>query len=143
MQYWLMFFLWIWMADSHAQATVDWIQLSEVGFVQEMDINKGYIVQRPFFDKSITALEDKQIEIIGYILPLDVSGEVFALSRYPYDACFFCGGGGVESVMNIWFSKPGKRYKLDQVVTLRGILRLIRGGDGLIYLLDKAEEVSK
>jgi len=131
----------MWISGALAQTTVDWPQLSDVRLVQQLDLRSGYVVQRPRFSKSIKALEDQVIEISGYILPLDVSGEVYALSRYPYAACFFCGGAGLESVMDVWFAEVEQRYELDQYITLRGILRLSDSGDGLMYLLDEAEEV--
>lgn len=131
----------LWGTISLAQIHVEWPQLGEVSFIQEMDLSSGRVIERPIFDESLTPIEDQTVEITGYILPLDVSGEIYALSRYPYEACFFCGGAGLETVMNIWFAKPDQDFKLDQVVKLRGTLRFNRDGNSLIYLLDRAVEV--
>ncbi len=131
----------LWFGLALAQQPVDWSRLAEVRYVQQLNIHTGYIVQRPRFSKSIKSLEDKVIEISGYILPLDVSAEVYALSRYPYAACFFCGGGGLESVMYVWFTDLDQSYRLDQQVRLRGVLRLSDSGEDLIYLLEEAEEL--
>ncbi len=141
MKSWLIVLLGLWSNGAWAQIAVDWPQLSEVRFVQQLDLRSGYVVQRPRFPKAIKALEGQEIEISGYILPLDVEGEVYTLSRYPYAACFFCGGAGLESVMDVWFADLDQRYRLDQQVKLQGTLRLSDSGDGLIYLLEEAEEV--
>jgi len=131
----------LWVGQALAQQPIDWSHLSEVRFVQQLDLRSGYVVQRPRFPKAIKALEGQQIEISGYLLPLDMEGESYVLSRYPYSACFFCGGAGPESVMDVWFADLDRRYSLDQQVKLRGILHLSESGEGLIYLLEEAEEV--
>ncbi len=124
-----------------AQTVIDWTQLAEVHYVRQIDLSTGYPVDRPRFSRGIKALEGEVIEIGGYLLPLDVSGEAFALSRYPFSACFFCGGAGLESVMNVWFVEVKRDYRLDQYVTLRGTLRLSDSGHDLLYLLEDAKEV--
>ncbi len=143
MKYWLLLFMGLWGTTSLAQIHVEWLQLGEVTFIQEMDLPTGRVVDRPIFDESLQPIEDQSVKITGYILPLDVSGEIYALSRFPYEACFFCGGAGLETVMNVWFAEPDQDFKLDQVVTLQGILRFNRDGNSLIYLLDKAREVEE
>lgn len=124
-----------------AQKTVDWAKLGEVRFVERIDLSSGYLIEKPRFSKAIKALEGKTIEISGYILPLSMADDVYVLSRFPYAACFFCGGAGLESVMRIWFKDRGNSYRMDQYVRLRGVLTLSDSGEGLIYLLEKAEEV--
>lgn len=141
MKYPLCLMLWLWFGQALAQQEVSWPQLSEVRYAQSVNLSTGYITQRPRFSKAIRALEGQTIEISGYILPLDVEGEVYVLSRYPYAACFFCGGAGLESVMDVWFADLSRRYRMDQQVTLRGVLHLSDSGEGLMYLLDEAAEV--
>ncbi|MEM7373679.1 MAG: hypothetical protein AAF587_33960 [Bacteroidota bacterium] len=141
MRHWLFFFLCLWFGDSLAQTPVDWSLLGEVSFLQDMGRNQGYLNQEPRFSSGIKALEGQLIEISGYMLPLDAKGESYALSHYTYSACFFCGGAGLESVMDVRFAKADQRYQLDQHVRLRGILRLNDSESGLMYLLEEAEEV--
>ncbi|MCI4669473.1 MAG: DUF3299 domain-containing protein [Bacteroidia bacterium] len=141
MKYLLLCILGLFANNLIAQTPVNWVQLSEVRFSRGMDLSTGYLVDRPRFSKRIKSLENKRIEISGYMLPIDLKGEAYALSRYPYSACFFCGGAGLESVIEIWFLKDGQQFKLDQRVTLKGKLRLNPSGDGLIYLLEQAEVV--
>lgn len=141
MRYVMLFFLTLGASCLSAQTVTDWDLLGEVTYQRGLDLRSGYMIDRPKFSGQIKRLEDETIEITGYILPLDAEGKSYALSKYPYAACFFCGGGGLESVMNIWFTDLDTRYKLDQVVKLSGTLRLNDSGDGLIYLLEDAVEV--
>jgi hypothetical protein len=46
------------------------------------------------------------------------------LSKVPYSACFFCGGAGPESVVEVYFTDKHPRFKADQVIKVTGILRL-------------------
>lgn len=141
MRPWLWTFFLLWGGSYLGQTPIDWPQLAEVRYVRQVDLSTGYVVDRPRFSREIKALADQEVAIGGYLLPLDVSGESYALSRYPYSACFFCGGAGLESVMNVWFVEAKQRYRLDQYVTLKGTLRLSDSGDGLLYLLEDAVEV--
>ncbi|MEM7374833.1 MAG: DUF3299 domain-containing protein [Bacteroidota bacterium] len=141
MSHWLLFFLYLLFGSAQAQTLVDWEQLSEVFFVEKMDLGTRYVIHKPHFSEVIKALEGKKIEINGYILPLDVDGGAYALSAYPYSACFFCGGAGLASVMDVWFAEPNQHYQLDEKVKLHGILKLNDSGEGLLYLLDEAIEV--
>ncbi|MEO0896437.1 MAG: hypothetical protein AAFY71_08580 [Bacteroidota bacterium] len=124
-----------------AQIPTDWTELSKVRFMRGLDLSTGYLVDKPKFNSAIRKLDGQEIEISGYILPADIEGKTYVLSQNPYAACFFCGGAGMESVMNLWLTDYDKRYELDQFVKFKGILRLNDSGDGLIYLLDKAEEI--
>lgn len=141
MRHFILFLLSLGATTLSAQTSADWDLLGEVRYQRGLDLRTGYMIDRPKFSGQIKRLEDEKIEIKGYILPLDAEGKSYVLSKYPYAACFFCGGGGLESVMNIWFSDLDTRYKLDQVVTLSGTLRLNDTGDGLIYLLEDAAEI--
>lgn len=124
-----------------AQVPTDWTELGEVRYMRGVDLRTGYMVEKPRFSGKIKRMADQEIEISGYMLPLDAEGKTYAISRYPYAACFFCGGGGLESVMNVWFLELDQRYSVDDYVKLQGTLRLNDNGDGLIYLLEGAEEI--
>ena len=70
------------------------------------------------------------------------SGLSFVLSRNPNATCFFCGGGGPETVVDIKV-KPGqiKQYKMDERKTFRGILQLNPTNiKHFTYVLKMAEE---
>ena len=48
----------------------------------------------------------------------------YILSRYPMSACFFCGGSGPESVVELKFKSKEQSFEMDEVVTLKGRLKL-------------------
>ncbi|NJO02683.1 MAG: hypothetical protein HC880_14245 [Bacteroidia bacterium] len=78
----------------------------------------------PQFDDNIKALDGKIVTIKGFMYPLDeaLKHEFFMLSYYPINVCFFCGGAGPESVVEVNAKTPIRMT--DKPVTLRGKLKL-------------------
>ena len=122
-----------------SQKTVEWDLLAGVtySYIQNYDQNFWYGL--PTFSKEIKELDGKQIQIKGYIIPGDVSGENFYLSAFPFSECFFCGGAGQESVMELRFKGKKQKFNVDDVVTLTGILRLNAKELELNYILEEAK----
>ena len=97
----------------------------------------------PTFGDNLHALEGKEVLIKGFVIPLDVSLNLYVLSANPYASCFFCGGAGPETVMDIVFAEKQK-FRTDEYVTLKGRLKL--NADDvykLNYILEDAEIVKK
>ncbi len=124
-----------------AQTQLTWELLAQVQYKSYYNLGAGDMFDKPKFSKAIKALEGQEVTIKGYILPLDVDGNHYVLSANPYSACFFCGGAGPESVMELWLVSYDKRYKTDDVVTFKGILMLNSEPMGLSYILKDAEPV--
>ncbi|WNJ20613.1 DUF3299 domain-containing protein [Pontibacter sp. G13] len=120
-----------------SQQSVTWQQLAQVQLVTKAD-PEGGLYSDIAFTSEILALDGKEIEIRGYVLPLDAQGETYALSAFPFAACFFCGGAGKESVMMLWLDKPGYSFTLDDLRTFRGKLKLVEGKDNPAYILENA-----
>lgn len=121
---------------------IDWKFLSHVDYEDKYypEWEAWYLV--PNFDESILAIEDERVIIKGYIIPLDAEGGVFALSAYPFSACFFCGGAGPESVMSLKFKSNPKKYSTDDVVMFTGILKLNSTDfEDFNYILQEVEEI--
>lgn len=125
------------------QANLTWKQLADVDFEMRYfkEYNQKFLV--PLFGKIPKAHEGKEVSISGYVIPLDV--KVFALSQNPYAACFFCGAAGPETIIELQLKPEAiKRYKMDQWMTFKGILRL---NDSDVrhfnYILENAEQVVK
>ncbi len=125
-----------------AQEKVNWKMLAnvehEVKYHEEEEVD--YL--HPTFSKSVQALEGKQIEITGFTLVLDEEAGYFILSQYPFASCFFCGGAGPETIIELKLKKPYPRVKMDEVRTLRG--RLVLNYDDIyqcIYILQDIEFV--
>jgi len=127
-----------------AQKEVEWSTLMDVDFKDIYLESEDMYVYFPLFDEKHEELDSQEIEITGYIIPLDVEANMYFLSAYPFSACFFCGNAGPESVMAVNFAGNNRRYNTDERVTLKGILNLNDSDvDELIYILNQAAEIPK
>jgi len=94
----------------------------------------------PNFEPAILSKVGTAITVRGHYLPFDLQGNSIIISKYPYAACFFCGGAGPESVAEIIFSRKPPKFKPDQVITVRGKLRLNdKDVNHMNFILDDAE----
>ena len=130
-------------AESDAElAELTWQVLSDVEFkdvyLEELDA----YYWMPKFGAQVIAAEGKEFYITGYMIPVDVDEDFYVLSRYPFANCFFCGGAGPESVIDLRFpGKSERAYQTDERLTFRGKLRL--NADDVYqmnYILDGAVE---
>ena len=96
----------------------------------------GYI---PKFTHAHQLLHKKEVTIKGYMYPLEPydTQQFFMLSANPLNACFFCGGSGPESVVEV--NSPDGIPLKDHVVTIKGILNLnTEEPERLFYILNDA-----
>lgn len=112
-----------------------WKMLADVVFTDEYSEEVQAYVPYPTFGAQLKAIEGREVLIEGYIIPLEETGDetILVLSAQPYSSCFFCGGAGPESVMDIKM-RPGaaRKFTTDDRVAFRGRLRL--NDDDLYYL---------
>ncbi len=101
-----------------------WKTLSRISYKKEYDELMGFKIDKPVFSEQIKALDGKEITIKGYIIPIEgyKSHKEFIFSAFPYSMCFFCGGAGPETVMEVEASE-GIKYSAD-AITLKGIIKL-------------------
>jgi hypothetical protein len=101
-----------------------WKTLGKLSFKKEYDEVMGFKIDKPVFSEAVKALGGKQVTLKGYIIPTDgyKSHKEFIFSAFPYSSCFFCGGAGPETVMEVE-SVSGIKFTADQV-TIRGTLVL-------------------
>lgn len=120
-----------------------WKTLAKITYEKKYDELLGFKVDLPVFSKAVKKLEGQVIEISGYIVPIEGyrSHTEFILSAYPYNMCFFCGGAGPETVMEVFASDPVK-YTAERI-TIRGKL-LLNSDDinRLFYIMINAELVT-
>ena len=93
----------------------------------------------PSFSETVKAMEGKEVKIKGYVLPMDVSGEQYVLSAFPFASCFFCGGAGQESVIELRLEDFDRKFETDEYLEFQGILKLNDAELELNYILDKAQ----
>lgn len=121
-----------------AQSKLTWDDLADVDFVPEYNQKYDVHFLMPTFGDKIKAYNGKKIEITGYFLDISGTGEVFLVSANPMASCFFCGGSGPESIVEVAFEDIPP-FKTDQVVTVTGILELNRDNvDHCNYILKNA-----
>lgn len=101
-----------------------WKTLSKISYKKEYDELMGFKIDRPVFSDQIKALEGKEVTLKGYIIPVEgyKSHKEFIFSAFPYSMCFFCGGAGPETVMEVEADEPIK-YSADAIV-LKGKIKL-------------------
>ena len=116
-----------------------WKILEKVTFKTKKDPMLGYDVDIPIFSKEVKALAGETVEIRGYIIPVEGYKQqgYFVFSAYPYNLCYFCGGAGKETVMEV-FAKEGTTVKYTaKPITIKGKLVLnSKDVNKLMYLLE-------
>ncbi|MBK9256007.1 MAG: hypothetical protein IPM42_11000 [Saprospiraceae bacterium] len=121
-----------------------WKTLSKISYKKEYDELMGFKIDKPVFGDQVKALEGKEVTIRGYIIPIEgyKSHKEFIFSAFPYSMCFFCGGAGPETVMEVE-AVEGVKYSADAVV-LKGIIRLNdKDINRLMYKLTSAKLVKE
>ena len=86
-----------------------------------------------------TQFEGQEVVIAGYLIPVDIEAQKYALSKNPFTSCFFCGGAGPETVIELRFLESPGRFATDEYVMIMGKLRLNRSGNGLFFILENAK----
>ncbi len=119
-----------------------WKQLSKITYKKQFDEFMGFKVDLPVFSETVKALENKEVILKGYIIPTDgyKSHKEFVFSQYPYSNCFFCGGAGPETVMEVE-AVEGIKYTVEPII-IKGVLKLNdKDINHLMYKLVKAQQV--
>ena len=118
------FFLTESFVSSPPPTELTWATLSDVQFkdvyVKELDA----YYWKPTFGPKILAVQGKEVYVTGYVIPVDYDANFYVVSKYPYANCFFCGGGGPESVVDLRFAGKNRTYKTDERLTFKGKLKL-------------------
>jgi hypothetical protein len=123
---------------------ITWETLRDVSFKKKWNQTEAMFVLFPTFGEKVKALENKEVTIQGYIIPVDVAANLYVLSANPYSACFFCGGAGPESVVQLKMKKTNKKYETDDVMKFKGVLKLNADDiNEMNYILDAAELIEK
>ena len=119
-----------------------WKTLSKITYKKEFDEFLGFKIDIPVFADAVKELNNKEIQVKGYIIPVEgyQSHTEFIFSAFPYNMCFFCGGAGPETVMEVEAVEVIE-YTSEQVV-LKGKLQLNDADiNRLMYLLVDAKLV--
>ena len=120
-----------------------WPKLYDIQFVKAKDQHGEY--DKPVFSDPVKALNGKRITLPGYIVPFEnglKKSSKLMLSSLPLNACFFCGVGGPESVVEVYLTS--EIAYTDKPVEIEGVLRINdKDPDKMIYVLEKAEVIGE
>lgn len=107
-----------------AQEVKGWQLLAEVGFETRPAEQNGFEIDRPTFSKLLKEADGKSILLKGYLIPLSEVGgkQQYMLSSLPFSSCYFCGGAGPETVIEL-DTKEKIKFVTKQI-TMEGTLVL-------------------
>lgn len=127
-------------SSTFAQEDSVWKKLSKITYKQEYNELFGFKVDIPVFSEQIKTMEGKEIEVKGYIIPIEgyKSHKEFMFSAFPYNMCFFCGGAGPETVMEVTASEPIE-YSAEQI-RIKG--KLVLNDDDINRMMYILEDVT-
>jgi hypothetical protein len=113
-------------SDAFSQSTVDaWNEFAKTKFDPKYDEKSQEYFMAPTFATTLKAMEGKEVTLQGFFVPFaSEDGNYIIISKFPMSQCFFCGGGGPESIAEVYFMKPASKFKTDDVLKVRGKLKL-------------------
>jgi len=114
---------------------VSWKTLSLVQQVKQKD------KIAPAFDKTVSSLDNKQVKVQGFMMPLEAGErqQHFILTSYP-PSCAFCMPGGPEGVVEVRTKQPVK-YTTEPIVVSGKLAVLKDDPTGMYYRLTDAAPV--
>jgi hypothetical protein len=141
----LSFVLMLCVMSVFAQKFNSWNEFAKTKFEPKYYEKLGEYLFYPNFPESIKSLEGKEITIEGFYVPFaPEDGNYIIISKYPMSQCFFCGGGGPESIAEVNFAKGSEKFQVDDLITVKGKLKLnTEDQDHVNFILDQAVLVSK
>jgi len=106
---------------------VSWKTLSQVELVKQKD---RYV---PQFSSSVAALDQKEIKLQGFMMPLEMGEKQshFVLAAMPV-TCAFCLPGGPESMVEVKMKTPVK-YTFDALVVTGKLAVMKDDPSGMFY----------
>ncbi len=109
-----------------AQSKTDmWNEFAKTKFEPKYHEKIGEYLFYPSFSPELKALAGKEITIEGFYVPYaPEEGNYIILSKYPMSQCFFCGGGGPESIAEVTFKDGSLKFQVDDLINVKGKLKL-------------------
>ena len=112
--------------SAYSQKSVVWKDIMDIYAKEVRFSEKNPTLAIKGQGMSLKDIEGKKISITGYFLDLDPDGEWFMVSKNPFATCFFCGGAGPETVIELLkYKNVKKKFKTDDIVTVTGTIKMI------------------
>lgn len=117
-------FLFLFLLSGICQAQTGWNLLATTEIKKGHDPFLNEEIDLPDFPEILKKQEGKRMTLEGYIIPLQQNADqdYFVLSRFPFQSCFFCGGAGPETVVEVYSDRKFKYT--DEQVRVTGTLYL-------------------
>jgi len=133
------------MAWAQTKKVDSWDLFAKTKFEPKYHEKLGEYLFYPTFSEEVKNLAGQEITIVGYYVPFaPEDGNYIIISKYPQSQCFFCGGGGPESIAEINFAKDQTKFQIDDLITVRGKLKLNADDlEHINFILTDAVLVSK
>jgi hypothetical protein len=92
-------------------------------------------------DEFINSFDGKKLTVKGHYIP--VMGDIIIVSKYPYANCFFCGGAGLESIVEVRLKNDDHlEFISDEKLEFTGILKInTTDWQQVSFILEDAELV--
>lgn len=129
-----------------AQTKFDaWHEFAKTKFEAKYNEKIGEYLFYPTFSTELKALEGKEITIEGFYVPFaPEDGNYIIISKFPMAQCFFCGGGGPETIAEVTFKGVPSKFQVDDLISVRGKLKLnVNDVDHVNFILTDAVLVKK
>lgn len=126
--------------DPLPPGTIAWQLLRQVKLVEAKQKGAKAAAMRPEFSTQIKALDNKEVKVYGFVLPLSTSQKQthFLISPLP-SHCPFCVNQGPDSMIEVVAKNPVE-YSPWEPVVISGKLELVND-QYLFYRLSNAETV--
>lgn len=121
---------------------ITWAELMDIDYRLRHFRYKQIDMFAPVFGSKLKSLDNQEVIIEGFVIPIDEDGEVVALSANSYAACFFCGNASPASVISMYMKDKEDSFELDDFRKFKGRLKLNHNDpDQFYYILENAEEL--
>lgn len=118
---------------------ITWNDLTDVKFTRQFIKEEDMYFLVPKFGEKVQKLNGEKLQIKGYMIPVDPTDKVYILSSRPMASCFFCGGAGPETIIQLNL-KTKRKFKTDEVWVVEGKFRLNKDNlEECNYILDECE----
>jgi hypothetical protein len=129
-------FLFSLLAMGYGQKTLVWPVLSMTTYNENPTTGQ---LEPEFPSVLVSQYEGQEVLVTGYLIPVDVEANRYALSKNPFASCFFCGNAGPETVVELKFAEDPGRFATDKYLPIKGTLILNRKGSQLFFTLKNAQ----
>lgn len=149
-----MLILWVFLIPNEAISQNDavysgikdatWQKLFKISYEILEDYDEYGDLTIPVFSEDVMKLSGKEITLTGYIFPFEnaLNSSHLMFTALPVNACFFCGVGGPESVVEIFMND-----QIDYVqgkISIKGVLELNDSNpEQMMYILNSGELVKE